>query len=100
MAMNDKNQTEKFNRTYLPVLYKQTDECYGRFGHKSYVLIDFAIDEVAIEMHEEDKGMVTLSFDNPDTGLLIEIKIKDFLDLSRQLEKHLQSLENQTTYDN
>ena len=93
MAMNDNNQTEKFNRTYLPVLYKQTDECYGRFGHKSYVLTDFAIDEVAIDMHKEDKGKVTLSFDGPDTGLLIEIKIKDFLCLSRLLEKHLQSLE-------
>ena len=93
MAMNDNNQTEKFNRTYLPVLYKQTDECYGRFGHKSYVLTDFTIDEVAIELHEEDKDKLTLSFDNPDTGLLIEIKTEDFLHLSRLLEKHLQSLE-------
>ena len=91
--MNNKNQNQKFNRTYLPALYTKTEDCYGRFGYKSYVLTDFAINQAAIELHEEDEDKLTLSFDSPDTGLLIEIKIKDFLYLSRQLEKHLQSLE-------
>jgi hypothetical protein len=74
-------------------IYTQTEDCYGRFSEKDGQIYDFAIDEVAIEVHEEDNGKLTLSFDGPDTGLLIEIKTEDCLYLSRLLKSHLESLE-------
>jgi hypothetical protein len=74
------------------VIYRQTDECYGRFSDISGYLADSVIDEAAIAL-SEDKDKLTLAFDGPDIGLLIEIKTEDFLYLSRLLEKYLESLE-------
>jgi hypothetical protein len=89
--MNNNNQAKEFDGIITPI-YTQTEDCYGRFSEKGGQISDFAIDEAAIAL-SEDKDKLTLAFGDPEVGLLIEMKTKDFLYLSRLLEKYLELLE-------
>ena len=73
-------------------VYIQIEKCYGRLEDDGY-LTDFQINGAAFEVHEEDKDMVTLSFNGGESDLSIEMKTEDFLYFSRLLKKHLKLLE-------
>ena len=90
--MNNNNQNEKLDGTIIPA-YTSVDQCFGRFSTNEGSLTDFIVDEVTFDVEEGGKGNMTLSFNGPSSGLLIEIKIEDFFYLSTLAEKYLESLE-------